>query len=453
MKNNITTLKIKYTIENKDFNIILDYIKNYNNILRYTYNRVQEGITSTKELTKLQNNLSNIIVDSLFKHSAIYEAKSYQESNIIFGGKKLFLDRCKNKISKEEFLKQRLLPLYSIGESNQKGNRKFQILDDKNILFKPNRNVHINLKLSRLTKKYKNKILKLMPLQNYAQISISYKLDLKYIYISFDNSVIEKYVYNTINNRIIAIDMNPNYLGYSVVNWINENNYEILDKGVFDISEINKKENNLKVSSTDKKKKYIKNKRDFEISQIAHKLFDICKYYHCGYFVIEDLKINSKDIGRGKKLNKLINNQWNKNKFTNILRKLLNSSSTTLLEVPPQYSSILGNLVYREEHLPDMVLSSIELSRRGFEYSQQYLLNTKTHQKTIIFPNLELVKPRIIQSLEELNNPLQFGNYGELFSELKKSKIIYRFLLKDCKSLRVFRAFHYKSYVNLYSFM
>ena len=100
-----------------------------------------------------------------------------------------------------------------------------------------------------------------------------------------------------------------------------------------------------------------------------------------------------------------------------------------------------------------MVLTSIELSRRGYEFACQYLLNKKSKEKTIIFPNLELVKTRIIQSLEELNNSFQFGDYQELFSGLKKSKVKYRFLLGNCQNSRVFSKFYYKSYIKFYQFI
>ena len=38
----VKTIKIKYTSESKD--VILEFIKNYNNVLRFTYNRVIEGV-------------------------------------------------------------------------------------------------------------------------------------------------------------------------------------------------------------------------------------------------------------------------------------------------------------------------------------------------------------------------------------------------------------------------
>lgn len=351
--------------------------------------------------------------------------------------------------------------MYSVGEANYKGNRKFKIIDENTIIFTPNKAERIELNLVSQGNNYKNKLKKLIKYQNDKLIPITYSLDLNYIYISFDNSVVDFCEYNTIENRVIGIDLNPNYLGYSIVDWYSEDNYQIIDKGVYDISPLNNKERALHVSSDDSRKKYFKNKRDYEIFQIAHDLFRKCRHYKCNVFAIEDLSIASKDLQKGKSLNRLINNQWNRNKFVECIKKLVYGSSSTLVEVKPHYSSVLGNLIYRSEKLPDMILSSIEIGRRGYEYASQYLLNTKSKQKNVIFPEFEKVKEKIALSLEEigksqtgasLSDLNNFNSYEELFSGLKKSKLRYRFSLGESKPSRVFRKFYYKSYVNFYKF-
>lgn len=451
MKENIITLKIKYSADKEAQNFILNAIKNYNNLLRFTYNRVQEGIENTKELTALQNGMNGIFLDSWFKHSAIYDVKEYNQK-VIFGGKKLFLDRCQNKVSAEEFKIKRLVPLYSVGEAEFKSNRKFRIVDNSTIVFQSNRYDKFILNL-KVNKTYKKKLDSLKLLQDTCQIPITYRLDREYIYISFDNIMIQKSFYKTRKNRVMAIDLNPNYLGYSVIDWLNENEYKIVDTGVFSLKEINDKQNSLGESSNSKANKHLTNKRKYEIFKIVHKLADICKVYRCEVFAIESLDIRSSNLNKGRRLNRLINNQWNRNKFISTIHKLVNSSSTTLIEVKPEYSSVLGNLIYRAEDLPDMVLSSIEIGRRGYEFQNQYLLNNKERKKNIILPTLELVKERISQSLEELGLDPQFESYNELFSVLKNSKCKYRVLLEDLKPSRVCSKFHEKNKVVLYKFI
>ena len=67
------------------------------------------------------------------------------------------------------------------------------------------------------------------------------------------------------------------------------------------------------------------------------------------------------------------------------------------------YSSFEGNLIYREEKLPDMCLSSIEIGRRTYEFYHQYVLKDKNKEKNIIFDKLENVQNQIEKSLEELD--------------------------------------------------
>ena len=463
MENSIIAMKIRYKVSSDDDKSrILKYIKNYNAVLKFTYNRMQDGITKHKDIIALQNSMNNIFIDSWFKSAAYSNATSIQKDKVIFGGKKLFFDRLKGKISKEEYQLKKLVPLYSVGEANQKGNRKFKIIDENTIIFKPNKDLHIKLNLINQGNNYKNKLKKLIKYQNDELLSISYQLDLNYIYISFDNTVVEFCKYNTIKNRVIGIDLNPNYLGYSIVDWYSEDNYKIIDKGVYDISPLNNKENALHVSSDNSRKKYFKNKRDYEVFQIAHDLFNKCRHYKCNIFAIEDLSIASKDLQKGKSLNRLINNQWNRNKFIECIKKLVYGSSSTLVEVRPQYSSVLGNLIYRSEKLPDMILSSIEIGRRGYEFAAQYLLNIKSKQKNIILPEFEKVKKKIALSVEEigksqpgvsLSDLNNFNSYEELFSGLKKSEIRYRFSLGESKPSKVFKKFHKKSLVNFYEFL
>ena len=78
-----------------------------------------------------------------------------------------------------------------------------------------------------------------------------------------------------------------------------------------------------------------------------------------------------------------------------------------------------------------MILASIELSRRAYEFNLQHIKKSKIPQKNIIFPNLELIKDKISKSMEELNIKSQFKDLKELYLELKKSKQQYRFLLDN----------------------
>ena len=459
---NIITLKLKYSTDEKSKTRILEYIKNYNNVLRFTYNRLySKPKLASKEINDLQKTMNNIFVDSWFKSSARYDAKALiklnKENKIIFGGKKLFVDRCQNKISKEEFQIKKLRPLYSVGEENQKGNRKFKIISEKFIKFISTQNENILLNLESIGKNYQKYLLQLIELQNEKKISITYKLDTEYVYISFDLNKLknERKITSKIKDRYFAIDMNPNYVGYSVINWIDGQNYKIIDKGAISLKDLNDYDDSLKgkgLNSDSKERKYVSDKRNYEISDIAHKLERIANHYQCEFFVMEDLSIPSKNNGKGKKFNRLCNQQWCRNRFVNILKKLCKLDKIKILEVIPNYSSFIGNLVYRSEKLPDFVLSSIEISRRGYEFNHQYVLKDKEIKKNIVFGNFDEDKVIYIQSLEELCVSEQFSSFKELYDKVKKSKSRYRFPLELCK-YAVFRKKHIKTYQTLYKFI
>lgn len=452
---NLITYKIKYSTDNQEF--ILNCIKDYNKVLKFTYNRILENNKlTTKEITKLQKTLSNVSLDSHFKNSSIFEAKALIKKDIksVCFGKNFYNQYIKGLITKDELRIKRLVPLYSIGEAVKKANRKFEIIDNKTVIFKPNRNNHVILNLENY-KNYKKNLLKLSQLQNNREIAITYKLDLDYVYITFDlNKVKEIEAYKPIENRIFAIDMNPNYIGYSVVDWLDEMNYKIINSGVISIKDLNDYDNSLKgqgFSSDSKERKYVNRKRNYEIVKIVQKLTALCKHYKSEIFVVEDLKMKSGDRGRGTAYNKLCNNQWCRTKFTQQLEKYCKLNSIQLLKVMANYSSFLGNLVYRQENLPDMVLSSIEIGRRGYEFSLQYIKKIKDKKKNIIFPDLKLVKDRVIHALEVLGYSESWINLQKLYYSLKNSKLKYRVPLD--KNLKFFRLTYRKSFINLYSFV
>lgn len=455
---NIITLKIKYSTDENSKSRILEYIKNYNNVLHFTYNRLHKNKDlKTKEITVLQKTMNNVFIDSHFKNSAIFDSKTLLHNDkVIFGGKKLFIDRCQNKISKEEFQIKKLRPLYSVGESPQKGNRKFSIITENHIIFKPTREEHFLLEINP-SKNHQNYLIQLSDLASQKKIPIDFKLDLNYVYISFDLNKLksEKVISEKIKDRYFAIDMNPNYVGYTVIDWIDGQNYKIVDKGAISLKDLNDYDDSLKgkgFSSESKERKYVSNKRNYEISDIAHKLERIANHYKCENFVMEDLTIPSKDNGKGKRFNRLCNQQWCRNRFCNIIKKLCKLDKIKILEVIPNYSSFIGNLVYRSEKLPDFVLASIEISRRGYEFNHQYILKDKDKKKNIVQGNFDEDKVVYTQSLEELGIDEIPSSFQELYDIIKKSKTRYRFPLEQC-SMMVFSKNSIRDYQTLYKFI
>ena len=80
----------------------------------------------------------------------------------------------------------------------------------------------------------------------------------------------------------------------------------------------------MKVSFDSPQKKYIVNKRKFEVIEIGYKLTKLANHFRCEIFSLEDLNIKSSDKSKGRNFNRLLNNQWNRTLLVNILEKIVN---------------------------------------------------------------------------------------------------------------------------------
>ena len=447
------TLKIKYTTTEDGLNLIKEYRKQYSSVLHYAYNRRYEGV-SEKEIEHQISSLNNIpLIKSYLKRCAVKNAtqllKDEGEKQLIFGGRKNFIDRCKGKITKDDFLNKRLSKLFIIGESNQHGNRMFVINDDlESFSFKPTIKDKITLSIDGRYKRYKSTLNKLYHLQQDKQISITYQLNDEYVYLTYDETLLNQYIgYQPIKNRIFSIDLNPNYIGWSVVDWKNRSKFEVIKSGVISIKDINDIDFGLKSKSSESKERiYINNKRAFETYEISKLLVNTAKYYRCEVFGLEELDIKSKDTTRGKHYNKLVNNVWNRNKLVNNINKRCNVYSIIVMLVKPNYSSFVGNFLFRDLKLPDMTLASIEISRRCYEFKTQYI-DKKYKKKNIILPDVNDFNDRYVKSLEEFNIPGEIKDLVKIYYFLKNAKSRYRVSLDDLTHLEFSRCFSNNSKV------
>ena len=373
----------------------------------------------------------------------------------------------KNLISKEDFQIKKLRPLQIIGASHNKGNCKFQIISDSEILFKASRKDHFILNLQNVGKSYHRYLQALILCQENKEIPITYKLDTEHVYITFDDSAVISKIKDfkqtkKLENRIFSIDVNPNYVGITITDWKVDNvtretfvDPVVIKAEVYSLKNLNDYENSLQVSSNSPEKKYITNKRNYEIIQLAYRLVKLANQYKCKVFVVEDLHFqNSPD--KGRRLNKLINNQWNRNLLLRILEKNCKYCGIHFQKVQAAYSSIAGNLVYRKFNLPDMCLASIELARRGFEFYKQYISKEKTQSKNIIFENYSKISDLISKSLEEFGINEKFENFQKVWNEIKKRKCNIRFSLEkaiELASPKFFSKNYKKSYLAFYCFV
>ena len=344
---------------------LLSMQKVFNNMVRYTYNRlVDDNNLKEKDLRKLINETFKQL--SWLSQCAIKDAIYLYKSNktkglktVIFGGFKNLKEYLLKKKSKEQYKLDKLLPVTFQGEACKYGNRMFNFdFVNNELIYKPNRKQYYDLTYKQPRKNILRDLYQLQELSKQNKIAITVKLNVvtKKLYIIFDESKIQYEKYNDLkSNRVIGIDLNPNTIGLSILEFDNKNSekFNVLYKEVISTYELNK----TFVSS---------NKRKYELIEICYHIDKLLKTWKCRRICLEELTINSSDKQCGKTFNRLCNNVWCRNLVINKLKMLSNIHGYFITEVNPAYSSFIGNILYGNEHTPDMVASSIEVARRAY---------------------------------------------------------------------------------------
>ena len=424
------------TIKLKIMNPIdLNYeLRTYNSVVHFAYNRFHDNSSiKEKDVRSQVNQIFKGKLKSWLLQCAIKDGKSIQERNVnkkvIFGGKSLYRRYLRKLIDKEEFIKQRQLPISSQGEMLQKGNRMFDFhFDNQSLVFKISKDKHIDIQLGKIHRTLQKELNKLNELCYDKKATVSIKLNNEYIWITYDEKLLDSPVkFNQLkDNRVMGLDINPNYIGLSVIEFDKEDNFKILYKQVFDLKEL-----------TDKNAS--NNKRQYEIIKICHTINNLINYWKCKKLSIEDLNIQTSDKGQGKNFNRLCNNVWDRALISNKLTMLSNIYGYELVKVNPVYSSFIGNLIYGDSTTPDMVAASIEIARRGY----------KKYEKNWFYPvfNIDCLDERWKQTLAGVEN------WKTAFLKIKNSKVKYRVLLNDIIQNAVFSKCNRKSKVAIYSFV
>ena len=406
---------VKLQISNKPD--VINDMRVYSSAVRLAFNRYQDGL-SEKEVYASVSKCFDF--NCWLELSASKEAHGLFESqgkhHIVFGGKWNLKQYLKGLITKEQFKYNRLIPVCSIGETAKCGNRLVDFdLPNSRVVYKPARRIRKEIQFCPVKKKLANELAKVQELAEQKKMPVTVKFTGKHLYLTYDESLIYNEAYKDLKfNRILGIDMNPNYIGVSVIEFGKDDGLKILHKEVFDLSALTKSSGK---SSMDAKSKYYANKLKHETLAIAHKINKLVDYWKCSKLAIEDLSIKPSDKQKGKTFNRLCNNKWERQLFVNKLKMLAGIHRYELVEVNPVYSSIVGNFAYGSPTTPDMIASAIEIARRAY----------KKFEKGWFYPkfNVETQDERWKQTLGGVKT------WKDLFLKVKEAGFKYRFLLSD----------------------
>lgn len=424
------TISFKIKVDENLQKVISEDSRVYSDMYRYSFNRFKEGLSGKEVYAKVAELFPNINchLRNSAQRNAIGLFKLNKDKKVYFGK---FLKFKKGLISKEEFKDSRNIGILSEGEMNQKGNRLFKIeVENSKFIYKRACKEHYDLEIvEKLSDKRKQILSRLQSLMSEKKIPVTIRLKKDHIYLSYDEKIVENYrkFHNLFQNRVLGIDLNPNYFGISIIEFNYQDKYKIIHKEVIDVSELQKQS---------------KDKIKFELYQVNHRILTLCRQWHCGKLSCEDLKFNNKKKFWNKDLNKLCRNNFRFNIVKTHLETLCNTFGVEFIEVNAAYSSIIGNFVHGSATCPDMVAASIEIARRAYKkfekgwYQPKFISNKRLQQ---VLGN---------QWKKELE--LGYGCWKGLAGIIKKSKLKYRFQLQPSKA--VFSKTYLNSCIIVYNY-
>lgn len=410
-------------------------------------------VESEKELKDLK---VKTILDKRKKFKLIQKIANLKRNlgkNICFGSKKLLreITKLKQDIQQQPLSKEVLKEKQNLVDKKLlefKKSRKVPIIIEGTELFNGNKKFNFDLTNNKITyiKSVKGKIVitfvdyknqrktlsKIQELTRLQKIPITVTLSEDYIYLIYDEAKLEGKAFNTnalnrerkgksdaekkeiykrhikefdqeqligkIKNRIGAIDLNPNHIGFSITDF---NSNKLLYSISYNLEYLNKKSGKASTNNS-----YQTNKRKHEIIHIYKDIFQKCIHFKVSSFGLEDLNFKEKVNTESKEFNRQIKNIWNRDLQINQVKKWCNKLGIKLVEVDPMYSSFIGNMIFKDY---DPIASSrIIAERANFKYAKGFNK----------FGNLE----RIDQ--EKLNyllgkNISEFTSWKQLFVEIR----------------------------------
>ena len=397
---------------------------------RFAFNRFKDGKANKEVYAELGEKFSS--VNSHLRNSAMRSgagvAKLNEGKKVYFGKFKRFV---RGLISKEELKESRNTGILSEGEAPQSGNRFFKLdVEDNKIVWKRKAKEHYDLELvEKLSDKRRLILSRLQLLMSEKKVPVTVRVKNDTIYLTYDESIVEseKRFKNLFQNRVLGIDLNPNYFGISVIEFNKKDKYKVIHRECIDLTELQERSTN---------------KIKFELYEIDHHILRLCKNFHVSKLSVEDLKFDNKKKFWNKKLNRLCKNQFRFNIVKQHLQTLCNTYGVELVEVNAAYSSIIGNFRHGSDKCPDPVAASIEIARRAYHKFQKGWF-----QPTFV------KKERIKQVLgTQWKDELELGYmcWKGLAGKIKELKLKYRFQLNPLNA--VFSKNHVKGHTIMYGF-
>lgn len=207
---------------------------------RFAFNRFKDGQKNLEVYASLNEkfNMNSHLVNSIMRNAAVL-ASLNKGKTVHFGR---FLRFQRGLVSKEELKDSRNIGILSEGEALKKGNRLFMIdAKIKKFVWKRSRKEHYDLVIAeKLNDKRKLLLLKIYSLMSEKKLPITFRLKNDKVYLTYDEVVVEKekQFKGLFENRVLGIDLNPNYFGISILEFNQKDNFKVLYKEVIDLTKL-----------------------------------------------------------------------------------------------------------------------------------------------------------------------------------------------------------------------
>jgi uncharacterized protein YkvS len=307
--------------------------------------------------------------------------------------------------SKQQWKDSRLRPLSICGETRKGGNRFFKISDDLKTCYltfsrsstggKAGKTITdtAELSLAQLNGKWNHILKELVKLASEDEITLFFRLNHNKLDITYDETILTKsfqikmlqtkvkqtdslkvkklktmnplkreniidfkhpessIMTKVENNRAIGIDLNPEWIGVSVIEFINNKDLSLHDVNQVQVLDYKLFKIHVKVNNKDNE--YNKKAMCECLSGIADEVFKLVRFYNIGKIYLEDGLGNLKGGTKSKHLNGLLN-YWGRSIFTRILERKARLTECESLTVKYHVADEeTGELKYRKIKVGD----------------------------------------------------------------------------------------------------
>ena len=380
------TVRLPYVPSDARFlGVLLHLQRLQSRVIRTAYCRLSEGMAPRDLYGALRGHPVGQGLHTWLLLSGISKARALHgrrpDGKVVFGGKRRLIERSQGKMTAGEWKARRPWPLAIEGHAKSfgiQGGNHLVTLDMANrrlVFHGPDKaDYELRLRLSGRSRSYSKRLVALQErCETLRDTPFSVSISDGEVCISWDQrTAIQR---SPEPGRVLSLDLNPNRIGWTVVEGAHAQGCRCIAWGVFEYPGLNRR---TRLASNDPHSKALDDKRRHELALIAKRLALLGRHYRAATGVTERLSLGPKDHGKGRRFNRLVNLCWFRAGLLQPLLRWLNEAGIGHAEVNPAYSSLIANKLWADSmKIPDPACAALELGRRHL-YPLVFTQDTRT---------------------------------------------------------------------------